>query len=73
MELEKYYDYLIDSSIASEETVNIITDINGYNEQTLDNVLYCVTGYRDIKSYLYYEDNETFKKYYSQDDVEEFI
>ena len=73
MELEKYYDYLIDSSIASEETINIITDINGYNEQTLDNVLYCVTGYRDIKSYLYYEDNETFKKYYSQDDVEEFI
>lgn len=73
MELEEYYDYLIDTNIVSEETLNVITSINGYNKNTLDDVLYCVTGYRDIKSYLYYEDNDTFKEYYSQDDVEEFI
>ena len=73
MELEEYYNYLVDTNIVSEETVNIITDINGYNKNTLDDVLYCATGYRDIKSYLYYEDNDTFKKYYSQDDIKEFI
>lgn len=73
MELEQYYDYLIDTDIVSEETLNIITKINGYNEKTLDEVLYCQTSYRDIKNYLYYEDNDTFKEYYSQDDVEEFI
>lgn len=73
MKLDLYYDYLIDSNVVSDDTLNIITYINGYNEQVLDDVLFCVTGYRDIKSYLYYNDKETFKEYYSQDDVEEFI
>ena len=73
MELYEYYNYLIDTDLVSEETLNIITSINGYNKNTLDDVLYCVTGYRDIKSYLYYEDKETFKEYYSQDDVKEII
>lgn len=73
MNLDLYYDYLIDSNIVSDDTLNIITDINGYNEQTLNDVLYCATGYRGIKSYLYYCDNNTFKEYYSQDDVKEFI
>lgn len=73
MRLEEYYNYLIDTSIVSEETVNIITDINGYSKNTLDDILYCKTGYRDIKSYLCYEDNETFKEYYSQDDIKEII
>ena len=73
MNLEEYYNYLIDAGIASEETVNIITDINGYNEDTLDSVLYCQTGYRDLEQYTEYNDKETFKKYYSQDDIKEFI
>lgn len=73
MELEEYYSYLIDTNIVSEDSLRLITDINGYNENTLDDVLHFQTGYRDIKSYLYYEDNDTFKEYYSQDDIKEFI
>lgn len=73
MELREYYNYLIDRHIVSGGALQLITDINGYNEQTLDDVLYCQTGYRDIKSYLYYEDKETFKEYYSQDDIKEII
>lgn len=73
MTLEEYYDYLIDTSIVSEETLNVITSINGYSKNTLDAILYCVTGYRDIKSYLYYEDKETFKEYYSPDNIKEII
>lgn len=73
MELEEYYDYLIDTNIVSEEALQLITNINGYNENTLDDVLYCTTGYRDLEQYLEYNDRETFKEYYSQDDVEEFI
>ena len=73
MELEEYYNYLVNTNIVSAETVNIITDINGYNKNTLDDILYCVTGYRDIEQYIYYEDNDTFKEYYSQDDIKEFI
>ena len=73
MNLEEYYNYLIDTNIVSEEALQLITNINGYSWDTLNDVLYCVTSYRDIKSYIYYEDKETFKEYYSQDDVEEFI
>ena len=73
MNLEEYYNYLIDTDIVSEDSLRLITRINGYNEQTLDDVLYCTTGYRDIEQYLEYNDKETFKEYYSQDDITEFI
>lgn len=33
----------------SEQTLQIITDINGYNEQTMLDVLYAVTGYRSFE------------------------
>lgn len=68
MELEEYYNYLIDVDIVSEDALRLIGRINGYNEKTFDDVLYCQTGYRDIEQYLYYEDKETFKEYYSPDD-----
>ena len=67
IELEDYYNYLIDTEIVSEDSLRLVTYINGYNEQTLDSVLYCLTGYRDLEQYLYYNDKETFKEYYSQD------
>lgn len=67
MELDLYYNYLIDMEIVSEDALRLVTHINGYNEKTFDDVLYCQTGYRDIEQYLYYEDKETFKEYYLQD------
>lgn len=71
MELERYYDYLIEYELVSSETLDIITSINGYNEKTLDDVLYVVSGYHDIEQYLEYEDRETYLEYYkneSEDD-----
>ena len=68
MNLEQYYNYLIDYEIVSQETLDIITSINGYNEKTLDDVLYCVSGYRDIEQYLEYEDTDTYNEYYNEDD-----
>ena len=73
MELREYYNYLIDRNIVSGGALQLIIEINGYNEQTLDDVLHSQTGYRDIKSYLYYEDKETFKEYYSPDNIKEII
>lgn len=67
MSLEQYYNYLCDSGLASVETLNIITSINGYNENTLNDILYCVSGYRDIEQYLLYEDKETYNEYYNED------
>ena len=64
MSLEDYNNYLINNLGISEEVINCITSINGYNEDTLDNVLYYYTGYRDLEQYTECEDKETYKKYY---------
>lgn len=67
MNLEQYYDYLINYELVSEETLSIVTSLNGYNEKTLDDLLYVISGYRDIEQYLEYEDRETYNEYYNQD------
>lgn len=64
MSLEDYNNYLINNVGVNEETINCITSINGYNEETLDNILYYYTGYRDLEQYTEYEDRETYKEYY---------
>lgn len=72
MNLEEYYNYLIDYELVSQETLDIITSINGYCEETLDDVLYCVSGYHDIEQYLEYEDMETYKEYYGNESEDDF-
>ena len=64
MSLKDYNEYLINNVGVNEEVINCITSINGYNEDTLDNILYYYTGYRDLKQYTEYEDKETYKEYY---------
>lgn len=45
-ELEKMYDELMNDYGVSEETLNIIISINGYNEDTMHDILYVVSGER---------------------------
>ena len=71
MSLEEYSNYLIDNLGVNEETIKCITGINGYNEKTLDSILYYYTGYRDLEQYLEYEDLETYREYYNEEEDEE--
>lgn len=71
MTLEEYYNYLLDTNIAEEQTLDVATALDGYCEDTLDNVLYVLTGYRDIEQYLEFEDTETYKIYYKEEQEEE--
>ena len=71
MSLEEYSNYLIEYLGVNEETIKCITGINGYNEETLDSILYYFTGYRDIEQYLEYEDLETYREYYNNEEDEE--
>lgn len=32
----------------TEQTLQVVTDINGYNEQSMKDILYSVTGYNDF-------------------------
>lgn len=71
MELNEYYDYMLEYEICSEETLDTITSINGYSEETLNDILYAKSGYRDIEQYLEYEDRETYLEYYGNDDEDD--
>ncbi len=51
MSVDEAWDFLIDNEIASEETLKVVTNINGYNLETLEGVLYSETGYRSFEQY----------------------
>lgn len=65
MNIDNYYDYLIEYDIVNVDTLDTITGIYGMDESTLDDVLYYKTGYRDIEQYLQYEDIHTYNLYYN--------
>lgn len=47
--VQEVWDYIIWNNIASEEALILITNINGYSLDTLNDVLYATTGYRSIE------------------------
>ena len=49
MSNNEIWDYIIENSIATEEELSLITSINGMNEESLNSVLYCRTGYRSVE------------------------
>lgn len=49
MDKNEIWEELIDRGIATEEELQLVTDINGYNEETLMDVLYARTGYRNFE------------------------
>ena len=42
------WDAICEYGIATKEELELITSINGYNEDALNDVVYVRTGYRDI-------------------------
>ena len=58
MDLGEQFDYLIEYEICTEEEMNLITSINGYNEKSVNDILYVRTGYNSLKQYLECEDEE---------------
>ena len=50
--VEEAWDYLIENGLASEETLRVVTNINGYSLDTLESVLYALEGYHSFSQYL---------------------
>ena len=48
MDLNEMWDYLIENVGVSEETLRVVCAIDGGSPNTLEAVLYAVTGYRDF-------------------------
>lgn len=57
MNLDKIWANIIESGIATEEELMLITSINGYNIEALNDVIYSRTGYRDIEQMFEVLDN----------------
>ena len=53
-EVYNLWDWLIDMGFATEEELLLITGINGRSVETLNDVLYYRTGYRDREQYVEY-------------------
>jgi len=49
MSVEAAWDKLVEEHNVSEETLKVVTSINGYNIDTLEDVLYAVSGYNSFE------------------------
>ena len=52
---EEYWDILINYGIATEGEIQLVTDINGYTEQALLDILFARTAYHDFEQYTWCE------------------
>lgn len=47
--IENVWEMLVDMGIATDEELQLVTSINGYNIDALNDVIYVRTGYHDIE------------------------
>ena len=53
MDISTMWDIIVhEYGIATEEELSLVTAIDGYNEDTLNNVIWVRTGYNDIEQLL---------------------
>jgi len=57
IDVESTWDYLVDKGIATEQELILVTYINGYNMESLNDIIYVRTGYRTAEQ-LQEEDEE---------------
>lgn len=72
MTTDEMYDYLVGVVGVSEETIQIVTSINGYSTETMEDILYAVTGYRDFDQYMEECDPCTVYTFYDKFKKEKF-
>lgn len=51
MSFDEVWDYIIQFNIASEETLMVECKLHGNTVENLNNIIYCLTGYRSIEQY----------------------
>lgn len=51
MNTDQAYDFLTDFELATEQEIDLVTKINGYSMEQLENILYVRTAYRCFEQY----------------------
>lgn len=49
--VDEVWGLLIEYGVATQEELELVTCINGYNIDTLNDVIYARTGYKNIEQY----------------------
>lgn len=50
--INEIWDLLIEYGIATQEELQLVTCINGYNIDTMNDIIYARTAYRDIEQLM---------------------
>ena len=62
IDVESTWDYLVDKGIATEQELILVTSINGYNMESLNDIIYARTAYRTAEQ-LQEEEDEDIEEY----------
>ena len=57
-DVNEIWEAIIENNIATEDECSLVTDINGYSERSLNDIIYARTGYHNMEQYL--GENEDF-------------
>lgn len=49
IETSQAYNFIIDNEICTEAEAELVTSINGYNVEAINDIIYCRTEYHDIE------------------------
>lgn len=72
-EEQKIYDFIVSNEIATETEISLVTNINGWNVETLNSIIWCRTAYHDADQCLACEPQNFVDPYhdFSDDDDDE--
>lgn len=67
------WDFIVDNNIATESELQLVTDINGFNEETMTDIIYARTGLRSYEQGKDegYSGTDELDSYYCLDEEEE--
>jgi len=52
MTITEMYDTIVEQGIATFSEIELVTNINGYNKQTLNDIVYAKLGMQTLEQYL---------------------
>lgn len=68
------WDFIVDNNIATEDEVRLVTNINGWNEETMTDIIFVKTGLRSYEQCKDegYSGTDELDSYYCLDEEEDY-
>ena len=57
-QLNNMYDTILELELATFEELELVTSINGFNEQTMNDIVYVREGYQTLDQFVEYLDSQ---------------